>query len=63
MNLEYEEKCHLTFQTDKGTAHLLTKLAHLKGMTQGQLLDQICKLYLMNSVKEIEEEIKNINNK
>ena len=46
MNLDHQEKCHLTFPTDKGTAHLLTQIAHLQGMTQPQLLHQICQAYV-----------------
>ena len=57
MNLEYEEKCYVTFETNKGTAHLLTELAHIEGITQGKLIDRICTLYLMEKVKEIQDKI------
>lgn len=53
MNLELTEKCYITFPSDKGTAQLLTQLAHLQGTTQPKLLQQICQDYIANTVAKI----------
>ena len=53
MNLEFTEKCHITFPSDKGTAHLITELAHIQGITQPQLLQQICQNYIASKMAEI----------
>ena len=53
MKLEYTEKCHITFPSDKGTAHILTELAHIQGITQQQLLQQICQAYIEEKMGDI----------
>lgn len=53
MNIEFTEKCHITFPSDKGTAHVLTELAHIQGMTQPQLLQQICQIYIEEKMVDI----------
>ena len=52
MNLEYQEKCQITFPSDKGTAHTLTLLAHMQGITQPQLLQKICEIYIAEKLAE-----------
>ena len=37
------EEVHITFKTDKETAHLLTQIAHLYGKTQSELINELCK--------------------
>lgn len=53
MNIEYQEKCHITFPSNKGTAHALTELARLQGTTQPQLLQQICEAYIDEKIIDI----------
>lgn len=45
-----EEIVYLTFPTNKGTANLLTELAHIQGKTQPKLLDEICQTYIQNKL-------------
>lgn len=52
MKKEYEEKCYITFPTTRGTANVLTELAHIFGMTQPELLDKICREYIEKTVSK-----------
>ena len=52
-----EDKVHLTFETDKKTAHLLTELAHLYGKTQPELIEEICKDHIADAMSYIISQI------
>ena len=53
MNLSIDQVCHLTFKSNITTAHTLTELAHIQGLTQGELLQRICEEYIENKMIEV----------
>lgn len=53
MNLSLDQVCYLTFKSNKTTAHTLTELAHIQGITQEELLQKICEEYIDNKMIEM----------
>lgn len=49
------DKVFLTFETDRKTSWLLKSIAHSFNMTQPELINDICKDFIDNILKEIEK--------
>lgn len=54
MNYLATQTCNITFKTDRLTAHILTEIAHEKGITQPKLIDEICKYYIAAKIVKLQ---------
>lgn len=52
-----QDTVHLTFKTTKKTSEILTFIAHKSGMTQPELINQICNDFIETMAKCAKEEL------
>lgn len=56
-----KDKVYLTFPTDSETAYALKTFAHKMGMTQPQLINEICKDFIDNILEFVKNNTQNEN--
>lgn len=57
-----QEQVYLTFKTDRTTSELLKRLAQGMNMTQPELINRLCEIFIEDSLSHIHERLEEHSN-